>query len=82
MNGAELLAAAKKRQSGQKKKSLPKRASRPQHKERRARLRAAQFARKAKRIAAQEAAHKRNAERGYTAWDLAKAARAAKRHGV
>ena len=61
----------------QKLKSLPKRTGK--HKDtKQARYNAIQ-ARKAARREIQEAAHARNVERGYTAWELAKEARRAKR---
>lgn len=81
MDGQEFLAQAKKRAGTQKKKSLPKRAGRPAHAARRKASWLRGQERKALRRAENEARHKRNLARGYTEWDIAKAARAAKRGG-
>lgn len=73
--GPELV--IKTNSKSQKKKSLPKRAGRrsPCHAswERRSE------ARKENRRNSQAAAHRRNIDRGYSEWDLAKAARKARR---
>ena len=77
MNGIPLVIKATPK--SKRPKGLPKRTGK--HKEtKQARYNAIQ-ARKAARRAKQEAAHARNVERGYTAWDVAKEARRAARHG-
>ncbi len=81
MDGQDFLAQAKKRAGSQKKKSLPKRASRPNHALRRAASWKRGQERKALRRAENKARHERNLARGYTEWDIAKATRAEKRGG-
>lgn len=71
--GVVKISASKKQKKGLPKRTGKKKASAQAKYDARARKRAA-------RQAAQDAAHARNVERGFSAWDEAKARRAAKRH--
>ena len=63
-------------------KKLPKRTSRPAHKERRKACWLRGQNRKAQRRMQQQQAHARNISRGYSEWDLAKRKRLDKRKNL